>query len=406
MPKPMKWRRDGTSETPKPIDIRLAGLGTPGDRLQVSSGVTNRIGYNLRKAALVESWILGGVHRESVRGVALRRFDVNTWYSARQKGTEAIETLLRESGAEPLDDLIRDYLRSSKAGDKPKMRQRLHRFASWVGKKPTVADLTTAKVDRFLSELIDERTRETTKTPAQGSTVNRYRAALSGLATWAVKNGRLQAHPIAGKKVEKREEPEHRLPEMSPDEYRDYIAHARTERPDLIVMLLLLIHTAPDVGELWTRTARDVDLAAGRIVYQRSKTRRFASARRPRMVPVPALVLAELRGHIAEHRLAGSQPLFEMFARGDLEGTHRRAAAAIKRPELTLKDLRHVAAIAWVKAGVHIRLVQRWLGHASLSQTMKYTDYEPDADAASAMAERAADTLNRSADVSPIRKEA
>ena len=81
-------------------------------------------------------------------------------------------------------------------------------------------------------------------------------------------------------------------------------------------------------------------------------------------------------------------------------------AKAISRPELTLKDLRHIAAIAWVRAGVHIRHVQRYLGHTSLSQTMKYCDYEPDTETESAAAERAAATLNRTADVRPIRRNA
>jgi integrase len=63
-----------------------------------------------------------------------------------------------------------------------------------------------------------------------------------------------------------------------------------------------------------------------------------------------------------------------------------------------------VAAIAWVKAGVHIRLVSRWLGHRSLAMTMRYTDYEPDGEAAVEMAERAAQTLNRPADVTPLRE--
>jgi integrase len=91
-----------------------------------------------------------------------------------------------------------------------------------------------------------------------------------------------------------------------------------------------------------------------------------------------------------------------MFRRRDVETLHARAARSIERPELTLKDLRHVSAIAWVKGGVHIRLVQRWLGHTSLSQTMKYTDYEPNAETESELAERAAATLARTMDVTPL----
>ncbi len=159
---------------------------------------------------------------------------------------------------------------------------------------------------------------------------------------------------------------------MTADEYRDYMAAATALRPDLVVILLLLIHTAPDVGELLGVAARDADLETKRMRYERSKTKRFGPA--PRLVPMPSIVLAEVRAHLAEYGVRGSQSLFGMVKRSDVEWLHDRAAHAIQRPELTLKDLRHVAAIAWVKAGVHIRLVQKWLGHAQLSTTAVYAN--------------------------------
>lgn len=402
MPRRAKWRRDQTSDSPKGIDLRLPGL-KPSDRFQVSSGVVHKSAYELRRNAIREAWALGGIWADAVRALSAKRIDLDAFMQAREGGKDAIQALLVSAGSEPLSLVIRDYLKQSRAKDKAKMKQRLARFAGSLGKGATVADVTTANIDAFLSSLIDQRTAKTTKAPAQGSTVNRYRAVIGGLCTWAVKVGRMETHPIAGKKVEKRPEPHHRLPELSADEYRDYVARVRAERPDLAIALLLLIHTAPDVGELFERTAADVDLDARKIRYARSKTERFSSSR-PRFVPMPEIVVGELRSHLAEHGLRGSQKLFSMFKRSDVESTHERAVRAIQRPELTLKDLRHVAAIAWVKAGVHIRLVQRYLGHASLSQTMKYTDYEPDAETAAEMAERAAETLNRTADVTPIRK--
>lgn len=402
MPRVMKWRRDGTSDAPKPIDIRLPGLGTPGDRLQITSGVLHKTAYTLRVNMIRECWALGGMWADAVRALARRRFDVNALYDAKQQGGEAgVRELLERAGAEPLADVIRDYLAGTRATDLRMMRQRLDRFREYLGgDSASVADVTAANVDAFLSQLTDQRT--TDARPAQGSTVNRYRAVIGGMCTWAIRNGRMREHPIAGKKVEKRPEPHHRLPELSADEYRDYMAHVQGSRPDLAVVLLLLIHTAPDVGELLARTVRDVDLEDGKITYQRTKTKRFESTNKPRKVPMPTVVVEELRAHIAEHELRGSQLLFDMFRRSDIESTHARAAKAIQRPELTLKDLRHVAAIAWVKAGVHIRLVQRWLGHGTLTQTMKYTDYEPDAEAANEMAERAAETLNKTVGVTPI----
>jgi integrase len=398
MPRRAKWRRDGTSATPKPIDMILDAR----TRLQISSGVVNRTAYELRVAAIKEAWGKGGAWRQAVLALKARRFDVAAFYAAREAGTAGIEALLARAGSEPLAGLVRDYLKQSSAGDRAKMRQRLARFQAYLGKSAVVADVTSATVEAFLTQLTDLRTVKTTKALAKGSTVNRYRAVIGGLSTWAVKVGRMPAHPIAGKAVEKRAEPHHRLPELSADEYRDYMATVRAARPDLAVVLLLLIHTAPDVGELLGVMAKDVDLEQGRMRYERSKTKRFGPA--PRYVPMPAVVVAEVRGHLAEYGVRGSDLLFGMVKRAEVEWLHRHAVASIKRPELTLKDLRHVAAIAWVKAGVHIRLVQRFLGHKSLSMTTRYTDYEPGAEQAVEMAEKAAATLTATADVTPLRR--
>ena len=59
---------------------------------------------------------------------------------------------------------------------------------------------------------------------------------------------------------------------------------------------------------------------------------------------MPTVVVEELRAHLAEHELRGSQPLFAMFRRTDIDTLRQRAAWAIQRPELTPEDVRHVAA--------------------------------------------------------------
>lgn len=399
MPPKPKWLPGGVSLTPKTIDLQLS----KDFRLQVTSGVLLKVAYDNRVTALKEAWAMGGVWAEAVRAVKAKRCTVAEFYAAKMDGVKGIEALLKRAGSEPLKDLIRDYLKQSKATDKKNMRQRLGRFSVFLGKSPLASDVTTANIEAFLAQLVDERTVKTKRNvPAKGSTLNRYRAVIGGLCTWAVNKKRMSAHPIAGRQIEKAPEPHHRLPEMSADEYRDYMHAIREARPDLAVLLLLLIHTAPDVGDLWKIVARDVNLESGLMRYQRSKIARHAPL--PRYVPMPSLVLEEMRAHLAEHQVRGSDLVFEMFLRTDLEWLHKRATAVIRRPELTLKDLRHVAAIAWVKAGVHIRLVQRWLGHTSLAMTMKYTDYEPGAEMAVEMAERAAQTLNQTADVTPLRK--
>jgi integrase len=67
-----------------------------------------------------------------------------------------------------------------------------------------------------------------------------------------------------------------------------------------------------------------------------------------------------------------------MLSEKDWRPAHEAAAAAIGRPSLRVKDLRHIAAIAWAKAGVRIDRISQLLGHASLSQTMIYVNFQPD----------------------------
>lgn len=398
MPRRPQWNEDGVSPSPKMIDLRLPGLG----RLQIASGLVHRVAYENRVNMIKEMWALGGMWADAVRALQLLRFDVHALYEAKLRGAEAVAELLAFRGGEPLATTISDYLAQSDASDKAKMRQRLERFAASLGKAPLITDVSTAAIDKFLSGLTDARTDTTDATPAKGSTVNRYRAVIGGMCTWAVAVGRMTAHPIAGKKVRKRAEPMHQLPELSVDEYRDYLAAVRRDRPSVVVVLLTLMHTGADVGEVFSRATRDVDFERRRVRFHRTKTQRYETANRPRFVPLPQLLVDELRGHIALHRLRGNQPLFGMIDRHDVEVAHRRAVKSIDRGDLTLKGLRHVAAISWVKGGNHIRLVQRWLGHASLSQTMKYTDFEPDAEEVAPAVERAADSLTQTADVVPI----
>lgn len=50
------------------------------------------------------------------------------------------------------------------------------------------------------------------------------------------------------------------------------------------------------------------------------------------------------------------------------------AQAGIER-RISPHSLRHTAAMTWLKAGVPLPVIQRWLGHASLATTQKYVDH-------------------------------
>src|SRR5262245_45588940 len=115
----MHWRRDGTSASPKMIDLRLPSLG----RLQIPSGTLHRSAYELRVGAIREAWALGGVWREAIRCLKARRFDLDAFMESRVAGVQGVDALIARAGAEPLSALISDYLASTRATDTEKMRR-------------------------------------------------------------------------------------------------------------------------------------------------------------------------------------------------------------------------------------------------------------------------------------------
>ena len=89
-----------------------------------------------------------------------------------------------------------------------------------------------------------------------------------------------------------------------------------------------------------------------------------------------------------------------MFARGQISNSHERARTAIGRgtlremtmaakregkpapsPDeidvLRIKDLRHVSAITWARAGVRLERISDWLGHADIRMTRIYARFMP-----------------------------
>lgn len=110
-----------------------------------------------------------------------------------------------------------------------------------------------------------------------------------------------------------------------------------------------------------------------RIRYQRPKT-----MTRPRYIPLTLSVASTLREHIALNHLKLTDHLFEQSLRPNVECAHRHARQAVGQSNLRLKDLRHLAAIAWRLGGVDIVNIRDLLGHSTLAQTTRYTDVVSD----------------------------
>lgn len=105
-----------------------------------------------------------------------------------------------------------------------------------------------------------------------------------------------------------------------------------------------------------------------------------------RYVPLPERTLQQLRGYWSQHRhdyllfpsqhgcQAGRQPMDPSGMRKALKAAVREAGV---NKTVTIHSLRHSYATHLVEAGVGLQLVQRYLGHSSLTATYIYVHMTP-----------------------------
>lgn len=417
MPRPRKFTN---LQRPKPINLLLPGLGRgvgrDKDRFRTSSSTKDARVFEARHAMVRD--LAQRLQFPVLRALLDKRFTIVELHHAYRQGNAALAALVTQHSGKLVAPLLKTYLKQSVRRDKVKTGHRIDRFLETVGRRGempasdeptatkqrrqwrervTTSDLTSDAVASFLADLVTLST--ITPRSVSGATRNRYRAAIGGFCTWLVRNHHLDLHPIAFKAVQKAPEDRHRMPDLSPQEYASYFRTMYETRPDLAVVFKLLIHSGADIGEVETRQVRDFDLSATapRVHYIRSKT-----DTPERYVPIPQAVAVEVRGHVAAHGLRGTDVVFRMFKRSEIEAAHRSARDTIGRSDLRIKDLRHIAAIYWRRAGADLQTVKERLGHATIGQTVIYTAFGPSVASEAAGAEAAAALLMTDTDVLPF----
>lgn len=67
------------------------------------------------------------------------------------------------------------------------------------------------------------------------------------------------------------------------------------------------------------------------------------------------------------------------YAMLQYEWKHMRESIGLEKDrDFTIHMLRHTCATRMIKKGVHLGVIQKWLGHANISMTMKYSHLETD----------------------------
>jgi integrase/recombinase XerD len=141
-------------------------------------------------------------------------------------------------------------------------------------------------------------------------------------------------------------------------------------RAELRTLCLTLAYTGCRISEALALTADRVEHEAGFIAIRSLKKRKRAVVIRE--VPVPAELFRALH---EVHRLEARSELLWPLSRSrawQLVKDIMREATIAEGPHMAPKGLRHSFGIHAIRSGVPLNLVQRWLGHASMTTTAIY----------------------------------
>jgi integrase/recombinase XerD len=141
-------------------------------------------------------------------------------------------------------------------------------------------------------------------------------------------------------------------------------------RAELRTLCLTLAYSGCRISEALALTADRIEREAGFIAIRSLKKRKRTVVIRE--VPVPIELFRALdEAHRFEDRSARLWPISRSGAWQLVKGVMREAAVP-EGPHMTPKGLRHSFGIHAIRSGVPLNLVQRWLGHASMTTTAIY----------------------------------
>lgn len=162
---------------------------------------------------------------------------------------------------------------------------------------------------------------------------------------------------------------------LTPKEREAFFKAANKQRPEVCSFCHLLYHTGCRVSEALNLTFGRIDVPAGEIVIQSLKKRNPKP--HYRAIPVPTAYLREL---MHTHGSGGSYQDARLWiwsrphAWRLVKQVMKEAGINPKLPHATCKGLRHAFGIQAACKNVPINIIQKLLGHNSLSTTALYVD--------------------------------
>lgn len=234
-------------------------------------------------------------------------------------------------------------------------------FVTWVGPATDLAEaLSATSIHEYVEHLQDERR-------VSGGTINRRLAAVSRLAKAAVSLDRIPKVP----EMPWQREGEHRIRWFTPEEEEQILLTLRlwgqhAERD----LFIFLADTGARKGEALKLRWQDISGGDRVVTFWETKTGNHRS------VPLTGRV----REAVARRRAEGSH-LAGPFA-GINEHTLRSLWSRLRTHLPFLQDavihtFRHTCASRLVQKGVDLMRVRVWMGHSTVTTTLRYAHLAP-----------------------------
>jgi integrase len=200
------------------------------------------------------------------------------------------------------------------------------------------------------------------------ATINRYLAAVSKVFSVAKRRGGAATRPDIPRRKEGRGRTRFLTGEEEAAFLGLFVQWGKQDEADLFVVL---VDTGMRVGEALRLEARDADFKGGVLAAWKTKNGE------PRSVPMTKRVR-----EIMERRAPKGGAVRDVFfvSPHSFRQTWDRAKVMLglsDDAQLVPHALRHTTASRLVQRGVPLKVVQEWLGHKTISVTMRYAHLAP-----------------------------
>ena len=230
----------------------------------------------------------------------------------------------------------------------------------FFGANTRLDDITTDWVDAWIARL--------KQIGNSNATVNRKLAALSKIMSLAHARGKVKARPH----LERQLESEGRIRYLTQEEEARTLAIlSQWGKDDHAEAVCVLVDSGLRPSELWKLEERDCNFDNGTMSVWKAKNRK------PRSVPMTQRV-KEIIGRRKESTLKGQRLFpFDNYWMWHAWERAKHAMGLAEDTQFVPYALRHTCASRLVQRGVNLRVVQEWMGHKTITVTMRYAHLSP-----------------------------